>query len=102
VRIDRFADPEVYKKDRKLTVYGTLTGLEKHKIGERMVDYPIVMSQNLLLWPKNQDYPYYSPFYSSPWYYGGYAPYGYPYSPYYGPGYYGGGSRFNFGYGYGW
>lgn len=97
VRVDRFADPEVYKKDRKLTVYGTLKGLEKHKIGERLIDYPIVSSQNLYLWPKYQDYPYYyPPFYSSPWYYG-YGPYGYPYSPYYGPG------RFNYGYGgWGW
>jgi outer membrane lipoprotein len=75
-----FYDPEVYKKDRDITVTGTLAGTQQHKIGEYEYTYATVDADNVYLWPEranNDDrraWPYYydpfwgpSPFWSGFW-----------------------------------
>jgi outer membrane lipoprotein len=67
-----FLDPEVYKKDRIVTVAGTILGLESEDIG--MCPYAClkIKSLQIHLWPEyDYRYPYYSPYY-----------YDYPYNYY--------------------
>jgi outer membrane lipoprotein len=82
VRVSGFLDPAVYRKDRQVTVYGKLEGLETRKIGDLPYAYPLIKAEKIYLWPEysRDRYPYY------------YYPYGYP--PYYYYPY----PRFNFGF----
>lgn len=89
-----FLDPEVYKKDRIITVAGTIMGLESEDIG--MCPYAClkIKSLQIHLWREyDYRYPYYSPYYYDDPYY--YYPsrryYPYPYrrdDPYFWPPYY--------------
>ena len=74
-----FYDPELYKKDRDITVTGTLAGTEKHPVGGYDYTYALVDADNVYLWPlrerRDGDYAwpyYYDPFWG-PWgpYWGG-------------------------------
>lgn len=86
-----FYDPEVFRKDREITVTGTLAGTIQHKIGEFDYTYPKVEANNVYLWPKRPLYvqqPYYSPwgmgydpFWGGPWGPWGWGGPGYYYSP---------------------
>jgi outer membrane lipoprotein len=49
---DRFLDPLIYKKDRKITVAGVVTGSEVRKLNEMEYSYPVIKSQELKLWPQ--------------------------------------------------
>lgn len=54
-----FLDPELYSKDRKITVAGTLTGCNVEKIQTCRID-----SREIYLWPEHKygyGYPYYFP-----------------------------------------
>ncbi len=68
-----FLDPEVYKKDRKITVAGKVVGQESHKIYECPRPCLIIESREIYLWPK-YEYRYYDPYY-----YHWYDPYHYWY-----------------------
>ena len=63
-----FLDPEVYKKDRVITVAGMVLGTVEEKIGESRITYLKLESRELYLWP---DYPKRAPYYHyyDPWYY---------------------------------
>jgi outer membrane lipoprotein len=80
-----FLDPEVYKKDRKITVAGNVTGIQREKFGKTSYLYLKVESRSLHLWPQPEydyRYPYdYYWYYPNP-YYRWYHPY-YPYHRYY-------------------
>lgn len=90
---DGFIDPEVYKKDRGITVRGEILG---GAVNDPEISYPYlrVQVQDIHLWPEEdlpeQKYhPEYDPFHPYPWYrrypYRRY-PYFYPYYyPYLGP-----------------
>ena len=74
-----FLDPAVYAPGRRITVIGTVSGVEERKVGELPYRYPIVSVERIRLWP--QEVVQYDPFYPFyPW--GGGWPYG-PYDPYY-------------------
>lgn len=70
-RYEGFLEPEIYKKDREITVGGTISGTKTGTIDKAVYDYPVVKVEEFRLWDKI-DYGYY----------------GYPY-PYYGYGYWG-------------
>jgi outer membrane lipoprotein len=70
-----FLDPEIYSKDRKVTVAGTIVGTVVEKVDHFAQTYLKIESIEIHLWPKEEDYlrPYYDP-----WYY----PYPYYWHPY--------------------
>ncbi len=67
-----FLDPEVYSKDRAITVAGEVIGSGTEEMGESAIQYLKLKSRELYLWP---DYP---PRRSPP-YWHGYPYYRYPY-----------------------
>jgi outer membrane lipoprotein len=73
ITTDRFLDPEIYAKDRLITVGGRVAGVREQSVGGTTYRYPIIKAQELHLWPKEvyppgppPYYPYY-PWYD-PWY----------------------------------
>jgi outer membrane lipoprotein len=79
-----FLDPEIYSKDRKVTVAGTIVGTVVEKVGHFAQPYLKLESREIYLWPKEEYYPgpYYDPWYYPYPYYRHLYPY-YPYYPYY-------------------
>ncbi|MGD9105790.1 MAG: Slp family lipoprotein [Desulfobacterales bacterium] len=75
-----FLDPEIYSKDRKITVAGTVVGSVFEKVDEFSHPYVKIQSREIYLWPKDQEFPP-SPYYE-PWFYP-YPFYWYPYRHYY-------------------
>ena len=81
-----FYDPEVFSKGREVTLTGTVNTIEEHQIDEFNYRYPVVETNDLVLWEKRKNiivYDRYDPFYY-PYY--GRGGWGYPYYryPYYG------------------
>lgn len=95
---DGFIDPEVYRKDRAVTVYGEILG---GGTGDAEIPYPYlrIKMRDMYLWPESELFetgrsPEYFPFYPYPWYWrypywdypyywGSYwVPYRYPYLHY--------------------
>ncbi|MCK9263902.1 MAG: Slp family lipoprotein [Deltaproteobacteria bacterium] len=75
---ERFLDPAVYSRGRKVTVVGMINGIEFRTIGEYEYPYPVVSMTNHVLWPHRERG--YREYYSYPATY----PY-YPYYPFYDP-----------------
>jgi outer membrane lipoprotein len=77
-----FLDPEVYSKDRQITVAGTVVGSVVEKINDFFQPYLKIQSREIYLWPEDQAYypdPYYEPWlYPYPYYW-----YRYRHYPYY-------------------
>ncbi len=76
-----FLDPEVYAKDRKITVAGIIKGSEDANTKECPNSCLVLQAREFYLWPERYDsYPYYMyPYYDGyPFYY----PYPYFYYPY--------------------
>ena len=67
IRVDRFLDPDIFRKGREITVGGPVAGYEVHPIGEIQYTYPVVQANELKIWEKRIDYP---PYYYDPWYWG--------------------------------
>ncbi|MFO7929950.1 MAG: Slp family lipoprotein [Thermodesulfobacteriota bacterium] len=74
---DRFLDPAVYEKDRKITVAGELMGTEKTEINGHEFLLPAISCRQIHLWQEQRETQryYHDPFYPWP------GPY-YPYRPY--------------------
>jgi outer membrane lipoprotein len=100
-----FLDPEVYRRDRRITVAGTIAGLQTEQIGSCPYECLTIDSREIYLWSEDRDYyvyddpfvwsddPFYQPFnrrfyypysrHSHPYNRRFYSPYGgYPYYPY--------------------
>ena len=75
-----FLDPEVYRKDRQITVAGTVVGSVVEKINDFSQPYLKIQSREIYLWPEDQAY-YPDPYYD-PWFYP-YPYYRYRHYPYY-------------------
>ncbi|CCQ91826.1 putative Uncharacterized lipoprotein yeaY [Nitrospina gracilis 3/211] len=79
LRYEGFLEPEIYSKDREITVGGTVTGSKTGTIDNAEYKYVVVSVEELRLWEKNEyvyyGYPYYGywgywgPYYSPAWYY---------------------------------
>lgn len=85
-----FLDPEVFRKNRDITIVGQVTGIERRPVGDFDYPYPRVRATAMYLWAPRV-YGYYYPYRRGYW--GGYwGPYGGPYwrrhywypGPYYG------------------
>lgn len=65
----KFLDPEIYSKDRAVTVGGKVTGARQGSLGNRIYVYPVVEAQEIYLWSERYKYarPYY-PYFYDPWY----------------------------------
>jgi len=73
-----FFDPAVYTKGRDLTITGSVSGSEQHKVGEYNYTFPHVNADQVYLWPKREPVdayytrgPYFDPFWGPYWGYGG-------------------------------
>jgi outer membrane lipoprotein len=83
-----FLDSEIYRKGRKVTIAGVVSGGEVKRLGEIDYNYPYLAIKEIHLWKEEQPCefgPYHNefwyPFYWEPWY-RWYAPYRlYQYAP---------------------
>ena len=80
VQTTDFLDPEIYSKQREVTVAGTVLGVKRMKLDEMEYPYPVIEAKAIHLWEKTAPLPY-DPY---PWY-----PMGAPWGPwmYWGPWY---------------
>jgi outer membrane lipoprotein len=67
IQVDRFLDPDIFKKGRLVTVGGEIAGKETRPVGEIQYTYPVVRAKELKLWEQPIPYP---PYYYDPWYWG--------------------------------
>ena len=78
-----FYDPEVFEKDREVTLTGKVIYIDSRKVGEYDYNYPVVDIEFISLWPKRRTRIYYSgwgPYYPYYWHYPHYGfYYRYPY-----------------------
>lgn len=63
IKYKGFLDPDIYYSGREITVIGEIEGKEVLPIGEIFYTYPIIIGQEIKLWPKRANY---APLY--PWY----------------------------------
>lgn len=78
-KVYQFLDPEIYKKGRLITLYGTLAGSQDGMIGDQPYKFPVVHSKTTHLWAEYPDpprYPRYYPHYGWPYYDPYWDPYG--------------------------
>lgn len=72
VLIEKYLDPYLFRKGRKITVAGEIQGEKIQPIGEMEYRYPLILSKQIYIWEEyNYYYPAY-PYYYDPWW-------GYPY-----------------------
>jgi len=76
-----FLDPEVYAKDRAITVAGRVRGSAVEKIGDEQIAYLEIENREIYLWPEHINLPLYRYPRPYPRYWQGYP--NYPYSFYY-------------------
>lgn len=71
-----FYDPEVFKKDREVTLTGRIIHIDTRQVGEFDYRFPIVDIEFMALWPVRRNvvvyYGSYRPYY---WHYPHYGPY---------------------------
>jgi len=79
VLYDKYLDPYVFRRGKKITVAGEILGEKIKPLGEMDYRYPMVSSKQIYLWPEYYYQPYLYTYYD-PWW--GY-PYGWGY-PYWG------------------
>ena len=70
VLADKYLDPYVFQRGKKITVAGEIQGENLKSLGEMDYHYSIVSSKQIYLWPEYYYQPY--PYYYDPWW-------GYPY-----------------------
>ena len=74
-----FLDPEVYAKDRAITVAGRVTGSAVEKIGDEHVAYLKIENREIYLWPEHIALPPYRYRRPYPGYWYRYPPFADPY-----------------------
>jgi len=52
-----FLDPEVYARNRAVTVAGTVIGVDVEKIGDKQVQYLKIANREIYLWPEYTNTP---------------------------------------------
>lgn len=81
IRTPRYIDPDIFRKDKRITVVGTIKGTQAGKIGKMNYAYLVIEPLEMKLFEdpryRYRDMP-------PPWYFSPYGPY-YPYYPW--PGY---------------
>jgi outer membrane lipoprotein len=51
-RTPEFLDPAIYSRGRRITVLGTVAGIDERPVGELPYAYPIIAAERIKLWPK--------------------------------------------------
>jgi outer membrane lipoprotein len=74
VLIEKYLDPYLFRRGRKITVAGEIQGERMQPIGEMEYRYPLILSKQIYLW---EEYVYPVPYYYYPYYYDLW--WGYPY-----------------------
>jgi outer membrane lipoprotein len=74
-----FLDPEVYSKDRVITVAGEIIGSGFEEIGANRNPYLKIKNREIYLWPEYETHPYPFPPWPYPYYWHGDPYYRYPY-----------------------
>ncbi|KFI19762.1 Slp family lipoprotein [Nitrosococcus oceani] len=69
-----FLDPAIYSVKQDLTIFGTVSGIETHSIGEFPYQFPVITVDSSYLWKPRSDYYSYERY--NPWFYGPYPYYG--------------------------
>ena len=77
---EKYLDPYLFRRGRKITVVGEILGEEIRPIGKMDYRYPLLSTKQLYLW---EEY-YYSPVFYSPYYYDPWWGYPYGWGPPYG------------------
>ncbi len=86
-RSGQFLDPEVFRRGRRVTLAGEITGIEPRPLGNMTYDYPVLTILQVHLWPP---YIVYRPYPGYRWNYDGWygpeywPPYAYPWAHEYG------------------
>ena len=83
VEVQRFLDPQIFRRGRKITVAGEIIGSTEKPLGEMQYVYPLLMSRQIYIWPRQTYYYYPYPYWDYPGYYGYYSP------GFWGPGWWG-------------
>jgi len=83
IEVQRFLDPRIFRRGRKITVAGEVIGSVTKQLGEMDYTYPLLLSKQIYIWPRATYY------YDYPYPYGGY--YGYYDPGFWGPGWWGSG-----------
>jgi len=79
-----FLDPEIYSKQRQVTIAGKVLGVKFMRLGEMEYPYPVILAEAIHLWKKIKPLTYDpNPWYpmGAPW---GWGPWGF-WGPWYGP-----------------
>ena len=74
-----FLDPEIYSKDRVITVAGEVIGSGLEEMSGDSIQYLKIKNREIYLWPEYQTHPYPYPAWPYPYYWYGYPYYRYPY-----------------------
>ena len=74
-----FLDPEVYSKDRVITVAGKVIGTGFENMGGDRIQYLKIKNREIYLWPAYETHNYPYPPWPYPYYWQGYPYYRYPY-----------------------
>jgi len=74
-----FLDPEVYRKDRAITVAGEVIGSGTEQIGADRIQYLKIKHREIYLWPEYDTRPYPYPPWPYPYYWHGRPYHRYPY-----------------------
>ena len=81
---DKYLDPYLFRRGKKITVAGEILGEKIKPLGEMDYRYPILSSKQIYLWPEYyyRPYPYiyYDPWWGYPYGWGGIG-FGYYYFP---------------------
>ena len=76
ILVEKYLDPYLFRRGRKITVAGEILGEKIKPLGEMDYRYPLLLSKQINLWEEYYYRPY--PYYYYPWWY--YDPWwGYPY-----------------------
>ena len=81
--VNKYLDPYLYRKGRRITVAGEILGEKILPLGEMDYRYPVISSKQIYLWEEYY-YPwgYYDPWWGYPYWWGGFG-FHYYYSPHY-------------------
>jgi len=64
---EKYLDPYLFRRGRKVTVAGEILGEEFRKLGEMDYRYPLLSGNQVHLWRDYYARPYTSPYYYDPW-----------------------------------
>ena len=81
--VDKYLDPYLFRRGKKITVAGEIRGEKIRPLGEMDYRYPLLLAKEMHLW-EYYYYPYYYPHsYYDPWWFGYPYPYGWRFNFYY-------------------